>query len=49
MGTMLANRLEDKAEPVAKFLLQAYRPDHPDPDVVNIPTFLQLFANIQRY
>ncbi|KAL0849223.1 hypothetical protein ABMA28_013556 [Loxostege sticticalis] len=35
LRTMLASRLEDKAEPVARFLLQAYRPNEPDPDVLD--------------
>ncbi|XP_028159271.1 CD109 antigen-like [Ostrinia furnacalis] len=35
LRTMLASRLEDKAEPVARFLLQAYKPNDPDPDVLD--------------
>ncbi|CAH0748966.1 unnamed protein product [Diatraea saccharalis] len=35
LRTMLTSRLEDKAEPVARFLLQAYKPLQPDPDVLD--------------
>ncbi|CAH0404826.1 unnamed protein product [Chilo suppressalis] len=35
LRTMLATRLEDKAEPVARYLMQSYRPMQPDPDVLD--------------
>ncbi|KAL4708067.1 hypothetical protein ACJJTC_009846 [Scirpophaga incertulas] len=35
LRAMLASRLQDRAEPVAKYLLQAYVPSDPDPDILD--------------